>query len=98
MIYFKEFLVILIKMCRISLSKGGEEQEILRGDEVDCMNWFFEILLVRLDIDYLVCVECIDMFIDGLQKKFDVVNWECNMYVVYFKEVQVIQLMVVEFK
>jgi beclin 1 len=86
------------KMRRTSSSKGGEEQETPRGDEVDRMNRLFEILSARSDIDHPVCVECTDMLIDGLQKKLDAANRERNMYVAHLKEVQATQPTAAELK
>lgn len=86
------------KMRRTSSSKGGEEHETPRADEVDRMNRLFEILSARSDIDHPVCVECTDMLIDGLQKKLDAANRERNMYVAHLKEVQATQPTPVELK
>ncbi|KAH8179268.1 autophagy protein apg6 domain-containing protein [Sarocladium implicatum] len=87
----KEVPATPTKMRRASSSRGGEEVETPRGDEVDRMNRLFEILSARSDIDHPVCVECTDMLVEGLQKKLDAANRERNMYVSHLKEVQATQ-------
>ncbi|KAH6990847.1 autophagy protein Apg6-domain-containing protein [Ilyonectria sp. MPI-CAGE-AT-0026] len=76
------------KLRRASSSRGGDDTDGPKGDEMDRINRLFEILSARSDIDHPICVECTDMLVEGLQKKLDVASKERDAYVRHLKEVK----------
>lgn len=61
--------------------------EVFDGGIMENFSWrfkvigdLFDIMLGQIDVDYLLCEECIDIFLDQLDIQFNVIENECQNY------------------
>lgn len=77
------------KLSRADTNRSAtEDQDGLKGDEMERINRLFEILSSRSDIDHPICVDCADMLVEGFQKRLETVTKERDAYVKHLRQVQ----------
>lgn len=72
----------------VTYDDEGAVPDTSKAYEMERMNKLFEILSARSDIDHPVCVECTDMLVEELQRKFESATKERDTYISFLKELQ----------